>query len=240
MYTTFIQPAANFMNDFIDEETNLPHASYDLWEEKFLTSTYSTAITIASLKRAADFAEMLEYPDDAIRWRNAAERIESAFGLLFDPERQTYRKGLLLKSDGNLQFDNTIDASSLYGVLMYTKTRLDNYELNKTVEAVNNELTKQNVGGYVRYEEDWYMRESGDTPPNPWHVCTLWMAQYYVQIKDINKAKELIEWSLSHAYDSGALSEQINPNTGLSVGVTPLVWSHAELVNSILDLSGAN
>jgi len=45
MYKTFVQPAANFMAEFRDEATLLPHASYDLWEEKFTTSTYTTAIT---------------------------------------------------------------------------------------------------------------------------------------------------------------------------------------------------
>ena len=240
MYSTFIQLAGNFMNDYIDEATNLPHASYDLWEEKFLTTTYTTAVTIRALKRAADFADLLEYPDDAIRWRNSAQRIEGSLPLLFDPERKTYRKGLFLGADGNLQFDNTIDASSLYGVLMYTNCRLDDEYLKCTAEAVEKELTKQNVGGFIRYENDWYMRANADTPPNPWHVCSLWMAQYYIQNKQLNKAKELIDWSLYHSYYSGALSEQIHPNSGMSVGVTPLVWSHAELINSVLDYSGAN
>jgi GH15 family glucan-1,4-alpha-glucosidase len=239
MYSTLIQPAANFMHDFIDEETNLPHASYDLWEEKFLTSTYTVSITIRALKIAADFAETLDYPDDAIKWRSAAERIEGSLDLLYNPERQAYRKGLLLKNDGNLDFDNTIDASSLYGVLMFTSTRLDDDYLTKTAEAVNSNLLKP-VGGYIRYEEDWYMRASAEQAPNPWHVCSLWMAQFYMQLKQADKAKQLIDWSIEHSFNSGALSEQINPITGYSVGVTPLVWSHAELVNAILDYTGVN
>ncbi len=44
LYGTMIQPMANFMADFRDEATGLPHASYDLWEEKFLTNTYTTAV----------------------------------------------------------------------------------------------------------------------------------------------------------------------------------------------------
>lgn len=238
MYSTFIQPASNFMSKFIDEATNLPHASYDLWEEKFLTTTYTTATVIRSLKRASEFANLLEYPDDAVRWKEASETIESSFSLLFDPEKQTYRKGLLLKNDGDLQFDNTVDASSLYGILMFTDTRLDNIALKQTVAATEELLTKQEIGGYIRYEDDWYMRKGADAPPNPWHVCTLWMAQYYIQSRDIGRAKELIDWSIAHSYDSGALSEQLDPSTGISVGVTPLVWSHAELINAVLDYSG--
>jgi len=33
------------------------------------------------------------------------------------------------------------------------------------------------------------------------------------------------------------LSEQFDPETGAPLGVTPLVWSHAELVNTLLDLA---
>ncbi len=38
-YPTFIKPMANFLASYIDETTNLPKSSYDLWEEVFLTST---------------------------------------------------------------------------------------------------------------------------------------------------------------------------------------------------------
>ena len=50
-------------------------------------------------------------------------------------------------------------------------------------------------------------------------------------------ASGLIQWALQHAGASGALSEQVNPETGIHTGVSPLVWSHAELVNTILDIS---
>ena len=36
---------------------------------------------------------------------------------------------------------------------------------------------------------------------------------------------------------SGALSEQYDPETGESLSVVPLVWSHAELINTVLDLN---
>lgn len=239
MYGKFIQPAANFMCEFVDDETNLPHASYDLWEEKFLTNTYTVATVIRALHRSADIAKMLDYQDDAMRWISTADKIEQSLSLLYDPEKQTYRKGLLVLEDGNLQFDNTIDVSSLYGMLMFTHTRLDNAALQQTVNAIETNL-KQPVGGYTRYENDWYMRKDESTPPNPWHICTLWLAQYRAQLKDEAGAVELIDWSIDHSYASGALSEQIHPITGDSVGVAPLVWSHAELINSILDLYDTN
>jgi GH15 family glucan-1,4-alpha-glucosidase len=47
-YDSLVVPATNFMAKYIDGATKLPHASYDLWEEKFLTTTYTTATVYAA------------------------------------------------------------------------------------------------------------------------------------------------------------------------------------------------
>jgi GH15 family glucan-1,4-alpha-glucosidase len=230
---------ANFMALFIDEETNLPHASYDLWEEKFLTNTYTCMVVTHALKRAAAFADMFDYPDDAVNWRAAAARINDATKLLFDPDRQLYRKGLYLQPDGSLLFDNTLDISSLYGVLMFADIKLDAASLTQTAAGVEALLQNpQQASGVFRYEQDWYMRKSADSPPNPWFVCTLWLAQYYVQTKQLGKARALVDWTQHLTLPSGVLSEQINPYNGSPVGVAPLVWSHAEYINTVLDIAG--
>jgi len=46
-----------------------------------------------------------------------------------------------------------------------------------------------------------------------------------------------VKWSLDRALPSGALSEQFDPETGDAISVTPLVWSHAEFINTVLDLA---
>ena len=60
IYHSFVVGAANFMVRFIDESTGLPHASYDLWEEKFLTSTYTVSTVIAGLDTASYLAKEVE------------------------------------------------------------------------------------------------------------------------------------------------------------------------------------
>lgn len=240
VYSTLIQPMANFMTDFIDPETNLPHASYDLWEEKFLTNTYTCATVEYGLRRAADFADMFDYPDDSVRWRKIAEQVHQSMKLQYDPDKQSYRKGYLLQNDGSLKFDNTVDISSLYGMVMYARLPLDDPTIISTAQAVEHYLTNpEPKGGIIRYENDWYMRKGENRSPNPWFVCTLWLAQYYVQAKQTDKAKALVEWTLGLTLSSGLLSEQIEPANGGPVGVAPLVWSHAEYINTVLDLAGS-
>ena len=56
LYETLVQPAANFLDSYIDSTTKLPHASYDLWEEKYGSSTYTAASVYGALHAAAEFS----------------------------------------------------------------------------------------------------------------------------------------------------------------------------------------
>lgn len=240
LYTTFIQPAANFLASFVDEQTKLPHASYDLWEEKFLTNTYTVAVTYQALLVAADFAAKFEYPDDVVKWQDAAETILSGADIFFDPERKLLRKGYLLNQDGTLSFDNTLDVSSFYGVMMYGYHNQADH-LHDTAHAIETILLDQSPsGGSPRYEHDNYFASKPSYLGNPWFVTTLWMAQYYVRTKQIDRARQLVDWTSKHTLPSGVMSEQVNPVTGQIISVTPLVWSHAEYLNTVLDLARAD
>lgn len=237
LYTTFVQPAGNFMAGFIDEETNLPHASYDLWEEKFLTNTYTAAITYQALLVAADFAEQFDHPDDAVVWREAAEGILKGSVVFIDPERQSFRKGYLLLDDKSLRFDNTLDVSSLYGAMMFGMYE-NKQDLYSSLTAIEEALLDRTPsGGSPRYEYDHYFESNPPFLGNPWFVTTLWIAQFYVRMQQTDKARHYLDWTLSHALPSGVLSEQINPSDGSPLSVAPLVWSHAEVVNTVLDVT---
>ena len=237
LYDTFVKPAANFMVEFVDDQTGLPHASYDLWEQKFLTHTYTVAVTYQALLVCADLAKQFEYPDDAAQWTNAADKILSNADVMFDPERQAYRKGYLLQTDGSLQFDNVLDVYSMYGVMMYGYNK-DTEQLKATVRLIEQELLDISPsGGTTRYEGDNYFASTPFYKGNPWIITTLWMAQYYARTGSLDKARGYIDWTLQRAHPSGVLSEQVNPSNSQPISVAPLVWSHAELVNTVLDVS---
>ncbi len=236
LYDTFIKPGCDFMSEFIDSDTNLPHASYDLWEEKFLTNTYTVAIVYKALMSSIVFAEMFEYPDDVVKWKEAAERIVKGAPLLFNEERKLLIKGILLQKDGSITKDETLDISSLYGVFTFDFP-INFIQIKDTVSAVEKLLLDQSPsGGSPRYEHDNYFASNPPFMGNPWFVTTLWMSQYYMRNGSVDKAKGYIDWTRKHSYTSGVLAEQVNPTSGESVGVAPLVWSHAELINTILDI----
>lgn len=237
LYRTFIAPCAAFMSRFIDEQTGLPHASYDLWEEKFLTSTYTVCTVIAGLETASKIANLVDQPDDGIRWERAAAGIRKNLDKLYHKDGY-FVKGYLMLEDGTLRYDNTLDMSSLYGPFMYAQLPLKDPRLISTAEHVEKRLLNTSPsGGVVRYEQDNYFLTKHQYPGNPWIVTTLWLAQYYASSGQADKAKQLVDWALARELQSGALSEQFDPETGSPLGVTPLVWSHSELVNTLLDLT---
>lgn len=237
LYHTFVEPGANFMSGYIDEATGLPHASYDLWEQVFLTTTYSTCVTIAGLEAASSLATTFDHPAEAARWQKAAEGIKQNLGKLVT-DHGYFRRGQLLQPEGGLQTNDTVDISSLYGPFIYARLPLQDERLATTALAVEAQLLNTSpIGGVIRYPGDDYFLAKQQYGGNPWVVCTLWLAQYYQASGRQAEAEKLLQWALDRQLPSGVLSEQFDPETGAPLGVAPLVWSHAELVNTILDLN---
>jgi GH15 family glucan-1,4-alpha-glucosidase len=236
LYHTFVSPCANFLAGFIDQATGLPHASYDLWEEKFLTTTYTTCVTIAGLETAARLARHVDAPADAVRWEKVAHSIRQNLDKLYHDDGY-FVKGFLLQEDSSLKYDNTVDISSLYGPYMYANLPLQDERLIGTAKHVEEKIANVSPsGGVLRYENDNYFLTKHQYIGNPWVVSTLWLAQYYSGIGQVDKAQKLLDWALARELPSSVLSEQYDPEVGSPLGVTPLVWSHAEMVNTILDI----
>ncbi len=236
-YPSFIKPMANFLASYVDEATDLPKPSYDLWEEVFLTSTYTTATVHAALLAATHMAEASKDEDSAVRWRAAADDISlAAHKYLLDTDKGVAYKGVRIKK-GSVETDASQDSSAVFGAFMFGLLPLGK-DLENTVKTLQQALSMPPEGGFglARHENDGYNRVSNNIPGNPWFVTTLWLAQYYIATDSENKAKELLDWTQKHMWNTGVLSEQINPFTGESVSVAPLAWSQAEFVSTLLDL----
>jgi GH15 family glucan-1,4-alpha-glucosidase len=239
LYNTFIEPAAQFMCEFIEPTTGLPHPSYDLWEEKFGISTYTASSVYAALMVCARFAMILGKDTDARTYQAIAERMQGAIAsVLYNPELKMFVKHVNIDGDGERVYDTTLDTSSFYGPLFFGVFDEDNAMIKASLKTVEEKLQ---VGaqskGFVRYEGDGYYRMHDAESPNPWIVTTLWIAQYYLRratkLTDLKRPLELLEWTVSHAAYSGMLAEQMHPNTRAHLSTAPLIWSHAEYVLTV-------
>lgn len=235
-YEPMIQPMANFMAGFIDETTGLPKATYDLWEEHYLTTTYTVSVVYAALLAAADLADEADDPDNAVKWRSAAEDIAvAARKHLYNHERKAFYKGINTR-DGDIIRDETFDMSSVFGAFMFGLFPVGSEEVSGAVATLK-AIFGLNDGsiGLPRYENDPYFRASQDIPGNWWIICTLWLAQYHIEIDQPDEAHRILEWVRSRADTTGILPEQISPLDNSYLSVAPLTWSHAEYLATLLD-----
>ena len=233
-YETMIRPMADFMVEYVDSKTHLPKPSYDLWEEVFLTTTYTTAVTQAALYAVSDLAESINDNERAVKWRSAADDMrDAAMKLLYDHKENTFRKGILAKDDV-IEYQNTIDSASFYGAFMYGLVSSDSDELRSMSHAMIDKLGQGSTLKIPRYENDTYMR-----PPNGlsngWYITTLWLAQYYNENNQTQKSRDILDWVTSKMSSTGMLSEQITIEDEQAVSVSPLTWSHAEYIGTLLD-----
>jgi GH15 family glucan-1,4-alpha-glucosidase len=237
-YTSMVVPMANFMASYVNPLTGLPKPSYDLWEEVFLTTTYTTSVVYAALLAAADLADAAKDADSAVKWRAAADDIQvAAHKHLYDNERGAFYKGLRIKDDQIIK-DQTLDTSSVFGAFMFGLYPIDSNEVDRAISTLQQRFASPGgIAKFPRYENDNYRRVSPVVPGNWWGITILWLAQYYVDIGKTDEALQSLDWIRSLAGGSGVLPEQINPLTNEFVSVAPLNWTHAEYVATLLDLA---
>ena len=73
LYAPLIRRAGEFMTGYREPHTNLPGASYDLWEERHGIHTFTVAAVWAGLNAAANFAETFGDETRATEFRDGAD-----------------------------------------------------------------------------------------------------------------------------------------------------------------------
>jgi GH15 family glucan-1,4-alpha-glucosidase len=240
LYNSFIEPAADFLAGYVDGETGLPLSSYDLWEEKYGTSTYTAASVYGALISAERFSALLGKRENAGKYRASSERIQRAImNHLYNPHTNTFVKLVRHEQNGTLSVDATLDMSSMFGIMLFEVLPVSDVRMKRAFETMREALlVPGHIGGYMRYEGDNYYRTGSDVSPNPWCITTAWVAQYVIRTartkKELEGALPVLTWMAEQAGESAILPEQLNPLTGAHLSTAPLVWSHAEYVNTLL------
>ena len=238
-YHSMIKPMADWMAEFVDDTTGLPKPSYDLWEQTFSTSTYTTAITYAALIAASELAVVTGEEANAVKWRTAAEDIQvAAHKHLFNKERKVFYRGITV-ADGEIQYDAVLDVSSTYAAFLFGLFDSNSPEILASIATIQTKFnTSPDNPGLPRSEDDDYRRTKQGIAGNYWYITTLWHAQYLIEKDNKKDALKILNWIKSHAMPTGILSEQIDPVDGAFISPAPLTWSHAEYVSTLIDFVG--
>lgn len=240
VYNSLVKSAADFMVGYRDPKTHLPRASYDLWEEKFGIHTFTAAAVYGALMAAAKFARLLGKEKSEHLYQSAASEIrQGVLAYLYDEEQGFFIKMINVLPDEQITYDKTLDMSSIYGVFAFGVLDIDDPRLTRAISEVEARiLCKTGVSGVARYEHDRYFCSVEGVPGNPWIITTLWLAQYYIarakNESDFEEARKWIAWTVKFSAKSGVLSEQLHPYTGEQLSATPLSWSHAEYLLTVI------
>ena len=122
--------------------------------------------------------------------------------------------------------DRKMDISILGSIIPFNMFNIDNEKdriiIKSTIDKINNTL-RSTDNGYYRFEQDHYMNN------NPWVISSLWMALYYIKIKDIDNAKKCFKFAVDSATKLSFLPEQFNKEKDFK-WVIGLGWSHAMFI----------
>ncbi|MGO8672146.1 MAG: glycoside hydrolase family 15 protein [Capsulimonadaceae bacterium] len=240
LYDSFVAPAADFIASFREPVSGLPLPSWDIWEERRGIHIFTTAAVIASLKAASALAAAFHKEHSSERFRTAAAEIQAALLEYFwDEKAGHFARMVNFDRRGELVRDSTVDASS-YALFAFDVLAADDPKVVATMQAIGRRLwVRVGAGGVARYERDWYFHVTEDfekVPGNPWVICTLWLADWYIATakseSDLRCALDLIEWASVCALRTGVLSEQVHPFTLQPLSVAPLTWSHAQFITT--------
>lgn len=239
MYNPLVEKAANFMVRYRDPETKLPLPSYDLWERKRGTSTFTASAIYGALVAAAELSQVLGKDTHESTYREAALEVKNAILEHLWDEKSGMFANLLNKTPEGIVYDRTVDISSVYGVFAFGVVPPNDPKLARAFENTVRILSYGiESGGLARFQNDDYYQADTSTPGNPWFITTLWYAEYLTanaaNETDLNRVRDIFTWVVRHAQHSGVLSEQLHPKTGEQICAAPLTWAHAAYVTAVL------
>ncbi len=124
----------------------------------------------------------------------------------------------------------SVDSSLLWLSVPFNIVEPNHPVMKKTVQVIENKLLYE--GGVKRYPEDTFYGGG------QWVLMTCWLAWYYLEIGETQKAGKLFDWIKMQSDEEGNLPEQVYEDASDSDIVAdwekrwgnaakPLLWSHA-------------
>lgn len=215
-----------YIADIFEGKNKMP-LSYDLWEMHEGISLYGIASIFAAYNAMINIYEELK--EDFTKNRVKQENVNKKKEILSEGKlsiKQYILKTLYDESKKSFvrnQDDKKMDISIIGAVIPFKVFTAKEKKILNTVEKMNLTL-RTYTGGYTRFEGDHY-RDG-----KPWVIATLWMANYYLEIDENQRAKECLDYVIRTSAKHGFLAEQINNETMSPDWVIGLGWSHAMFV----------
>ncbi len=209
-YKPIVEKATVGMIGFLDENF-ISKPCYDLWEERKDSHLYSTSAIYNGLEAAREVLK------DDNKYNHLICEIDMLQPKILEAIKNNFVENDYLKRS---KYNSNTDISILGAITPFNVFAFDDSLSIKSVNKIENDL-RIGIGGYLRYKDDNY------NGGNAWIISSLWLALYYIEAGNLEKAKELYDWVTAHSDDKGFLAEQIDKSTGKPAWIVGLSWSHA-------------
>ena len=215
-----VNNAVEYLKSYVDDILSKQYKfqkSYDLWEEYEGLSLYGLSSIYSAFKATIKLNIAL-----AVTSGKENQILDEYCLKLKQYILETFFNGETRTLVRNLE-DTRMDISLLGACIPFGLLEVDSREIRNTVEKMEMTL-RTYTGGFLRYENDNYVGG------NPWVIATLWIALYYIEKGEKDKALDCFNFVTKTACDHGFLAEQIDNVTLKSKWVIGLSWSHAMYV----------
>ena len=209
------------------EKTNKFQPSYDLWEMCEGIHMYSLSAIYASFEIMQKIYIKLGknisgFENNRLKEEKVQKNIQELQQLQIEIKKYIDKNMYdeIRKSYVRNPEDKKMDISLLGSVVPFEVFTPNEKKVLNTIENINLSL-RTYTGGFIRFEKDHYMNG------NPWAIANLWMALYYLEKGEEEKAKETLEFVVKTANHLNFLGEQIDNDKLQANWVIALGWSHA-------------
>lgn len=204
--------------DFLADNWHRP--DYGIWEEHEPRQyTSSKAIVSCGLRYIADFADD---PAQSARWRQAARQVDA------------YIAAHCLTAEGAYAAFAGSPAVDVSAILLpaWGYCDADTPQMLATIAALERDYCRGDL--YWRHLEELEPFREG-----AFLAGTIWVAQYWVLRRDLDRAQRILEAALGYANDLGFFAEEADPGSETMLGNFPQTFVHASLIGAVIDYRDA-
>lgn len=177
-----------------------------------------------ALDRSIKMAERLGYDEDAERWRQVRKEIKQD---IISRGWSEEKKSFVMYYGGD-----SLDASLLLMPLVRFLPARDPM-VTSTIERIREELSR----GCLIYR---YRTDDGlPGGEGAFLACSFWLINCLIELGRIDEAVSIFEKLLSYANHLGLYSEEVDPETGESLGNFPQAYTHMSLISTAYYLNKA-
>ena len=188
---------------------------------------FSKVMCWVALDRAIKAARALGLPGDVELWRSVRTEIKA------EVLQKGYNAnlGAFVQAYGSNSLDGAVLMLPLVGFI-----RADEPRMRSTIQAIERDLTSPS-GFLYRYRDldDGLVGSEG-----AFTICSFWLADNFIALGELERARSLFERLCSCDNDLGLLSEEVDPVTAEMLGNFPQAFSHMALINTAVMLDRAS